>query len=382
MLRRLILHLGMGKTGSTTLQTFLKKNRDLLLSEGFAVSCPGEIQPDPHRNLMDTPRFLNAVDVVLDRVRAAGADSLIWSLEGFGTVQFAHDPARLDAILSRLPASDVQVVAYVRRQDSFAASAYLQWNVVHKGYKGPVQTFDERFPSIYGEGPGKPIEATNLNYHEVLRPWVEAFGLKRVAIRPFEQGQFIDGDLITDFITAARLPAANYDRNVRANNVTFNMELTDMLGMYASTFDGPVLPNKMDGFFNSFGNDEYFSAPFFTKFELPPAQRREILAECEPFNARVAREYLGRADGVLFKEPWPEPDAPYTPYAGMTLEKLVPILMYILQKQHARIAGLYERFNALADGKDLSGFARGPQLRGQRPAGTRSSGADPDREDH
>ncbi len=380
MLRRLILHLGMGKTGSTTIQAFLRKNRDRLRREGFLAFCPADIQPDPHRNLMDTPRFLQAVDEVTRRLLDAGADSLIWSLEGFATRQFADDPARMQAILSRLAAADVRVVVYLRRQDTFAPSAYLQWNVVHKGYQGPVQSFDERFPSVYGEGPRKTLDATNQNYYEVVRPWVEAFGLPHVRIRPLERAQLHHGDLLADFEEAAGLPERDYDRDVRSQNVTFNMELTDMLGMYASTFDGPVLPNRMDGFFNSFGNDDYFARPFFTKFTLPPAQRREILEACEPFNARVAREYLGRADGVLFAEPWPDADAPYTPYDGMTLEKLVPILMYIMQKQHARIVGLYERFNAIADGDDLSRFANPRQQKPRQDAAApgRAIGSDVD----
>ena len=49
---------------------------------------------------------------------------------------------------------------------------------------------------------------------------------------------------------------------------------------------------------------------------------------------------MGREDGVLFREPWPSPDEPCQTYGGLTTEKLVPILLHILQKQDERIGKL------------------------------------------
>ena len=59
---------------------------------------------------------------------------------------------------------------------------------------------------------------------------------------------------------------------------------------------------------------------------LSPQQRREIIAKYEESNTKVAREYLGREDGRLFYAPLPDPDEPWEPYEGLTVEKVVPIL--------------------------------------------------------
>lgn len=346
MLRRVVLHLGMGKTGSSTIQAFLRHNAPVLRTAGLVAFGPGQIQPCPHLDLQDTTRFLDALQALRRQVRDLGADGVIWSLEGLGTRQFLADPARLAALVRELPADDVRIVIYLRRQDTFAASAYLQWNVVHKSYPGPVQPFDTRFPSVYGEPDGAPIADTNLNLFAIVEPWVEAYGLSRVQVRPLERAQLVDGDLLRDFVAAAGLPALPYGYAIAAHNVTFNMELTDMLGMYGSVFDEPVRPGHMDHFFAAFGHDDFFGRPFFTRFELPPATRLQILRDCEPFNTRVAREYLGRPDGVLFREPWPDAAAPYRPYDGLSMEKVVPILMYILMKQHREIAWLRREIQA------------------------------------
>lgn len=340
MLKRLVLHLGMGKTGSSTIQGFLRDNEAQLARERMVAFGPGQIQPCPHLNLQDTGRLETALAELKRQLAERRATGLVWSLEGFGTRQFVFRRKRLDLLRRELGAEDVRVVIYVRRQDAFAASAYLQWNVVHKSYRGPVQSFDQRFPCVYGEPDGTPIEDTNLNYYEIIRPWVEMFGAANVVVRPFEREQFEKGDLLHDFIHAARLPDREYDVSGGNRNVTFNMELTDMMGMYGSVFEEPVLPGGMNRFFDAFGNDPFFQRPFFTRFELPPARRRQILTLCADFNAKVAREFLQRPDGVLFHEPWPDEDAPFTPYDGMTLDKAVPIFLYVLMKQHQEIAWL------------------------------------------
>ena len=131
-----------------------------------------------------------------------------------------------------------------------------------------------------------------------------------------------------------------YDFNIERQNKTFNMELHEMFRLYNSVFEEPIFPEEMNNFFYTFADDEFFERPFFSRFELPAKRRIEILELCEEFNAKVAREFLGRNDGILFREPWPAPDGPWPSNEGLTTEKLVPILMQILLHQHRRIASL------------------------------------------
>lgn len=337
MLDRLILHIGMGKTGSSSIQEFLDRNLPVLRKDGFAAYGPNDIDPCPQKNLSDTPRFLAAIEELTRRLEEARATSLIWSLEGFATRQFLSDPARLEAIRTYLPASDVRAVIYLRRQDDFAVSAHLQWNVVNKSYHGPVRSFEERFPSVYGEPDGTPLEQTNLNYYGLIRRWADFVGPSNIRVRPLETGQLVDGDLIKDFIDAAGLPPRTYDCDIPRVNRTFHRELTDLMGLYGSVFEGPVGAAELIFFFRSFGHDQIFDEPTFTKFQLPPATRVQILQDCAAINEQIARDFLGRSDGVLFREPWPSSDDPYTPYTGLTQEKVIPILLHILKKQHMQI---------------------------------------------
>lgn len=340
MLNRLILHIGMGKTGSTTIQEFLKRNHRQLARERILALGPDGVTPCPQRHVDDTERLMKAITRVRARLAQAGADTLLWSLEGFGTRQFLIDPARLEALRTEFPARSVRVVVYLRRQDLFATSAYIQWNVMDKSYDGPVRSFDERFPSVYGEPAGAALEDTNLNYYEVVRPWAETFGREQLRVRPLETAQFSGGTLLTDFIEASGLPGRHYDLDIPPQNTTLHRELTDLMGMYSSLFEGPVSDTGLMFFLRSVQDDKLFKQPAFTRFELPPATRIRIIEACAAINARIAREFLGRDDGVLFRDPWPEPDEPYREYAGLGPDKYVPMLLHIMKKQHMQISFL------------------------------------------
>ena len=57
----------------------------------------------------------------------------------------------------------------------------------------------------------------------------------------------------------------------------------------------------------------------------PPAARRELVCRYHEGNARVASEYLGRADGQLFLEALPSADDPYETYPGLPVERAIEI---------------------------------------------------------
>ena len=339
-LKKLVLHIGMGKTGTTTIQTFLIRNAQLLRRQGVLAFMPGSLEPFKGFEFQELfERLREGLQQIMQHAKRARANSVIWSMEALGTRQFGEDVSRIKMICDELPARDVRVIVYLRRQDHFARSSYLQWGVLHKTYRGPVLSFEERFPSIVGED-GSRLSNTNFNYYEVIKPWADVFGADNVVVRPFEKNQWVEGDLLRDFVTRSAMPSLDYDLDIPRANKTFAMELYEMFRMYNSVFEEAIFPAEMSDFFHSFAADEFFQRPFFSHFSLPAKTRLEILESCKHFNARVAGEFLGRSDGVLFDEPWPSPDEPHCEGAELSMEKLVPILMQVLLKQHERIAHL------------------------------------------
>jgi hypothetical protein len=117
--------------------------------------------------------------------------------------------------------------------------------------------------------------------------------------------------------------------------------------MYNAVFEDSFFSAAMLQFMEHQGEDEFFSRPFFSRFAIPAKCRIEILRRCEESNRKVAKELLGREDGVLFREPWPRPDETHQSYGGLTTEKLVPIFLHMLQKQHGAIQEQHNRIREL-----------------------------------
>ena len=150
------LHLGMGKTGTTTIQAWMHHNRDRLIDLGVLFpTSPGTkrharlgmaMQPERLPSLewerldVSTPEELRPIfeRQLLEEIRAAWVPRLVLSDEALlGTPEGAITNMRefLDGI-----AASVRIVVYLRRQDDHLCSRYQQ--VVKQG--GTVQTLSER----------------------------------------------------------------------------------------------------------------------------------------------------------------------------------------------------------------------------------------------
>ena len=340
---RIVLHVGTGRTGTSTIQAFLEKNRKCLLDRGFSYVGPDSLLSYPQDDsFLDKGCLARGLQEIGRRRENDQADNLIWSRESLSPYSFVRDLERLRMIEQGLPAAHRRVVIYLRRQDEFYRSAYLQWTIKHKTCFGPTPRFDQWFswpPDLSSDG----LRDADLDYHALVEPWAEVFGAENVVVRVLEKNQLVDGDLLRDFCLASELPAVDCDFDIPKANVSYNMELHDMLGMYNSVFEEPTYSADMVAFLDAVAKDTFFSRSFFSRGTLSPNRRIEILQRCEESNRKVARVFLGREDGVLFREPWPSPDDPHEPYRGLSLEKLVPILLHIIQKQDQRIGWLEQQ---------------------------------------
>src|SRR5262245_3378965 len=147
MLERVVLHIGLAKTGTKTLQLAMSLNRDLLRQHGFvypilpAARHVGHVglgvyaaqeNANPalraHVGVAERDRLVAFIDEFPSRLAAAvdGPDihSAVLSNEycstGLSTVE---EVTRLHRLLSPL-AREIRVIVYLRRQDELATSLY------------------------------------------------------------------------------------------------------------------------------------------------------------------------------------------------------------------------------------------------------------------
>lgn len=358
---RLILHVGTHKTGTTALQQFFWMNRErlrargVLYPEGFGThhatlaAAVGQGNPGPLQG-------------VLESREAAKAPTVLISSENFW-----RQAEKLAFVRER--ARQVTIVLYLRRQDHYVQSMY-QENVKNPEKLG-TKTFAEYYADFCRHDAkriGRP-----LDWRLLVEGWVAAFGRENVVVRPYERGQFAGGSIFTDFLAAVGIP---WDEGFELpprdkENVGFSPEVVELirLGNRGRTREEQVSLVATLAAALAAAPEER-TGPKYNY--LSPAERIALLTKAEEGNAWIARELLGRADGRLFLEPWPQPDEPWQPY-HFDFRTVLPALVHLIaaQRQHTeQLEGLLAqakgRMDALEGASRLSQAVEASRVRGVR----------------
>ncbi len=212
MKRPLILHIGMSKTGSSSIQHVLAEQRPALSAQGVYLArspgwanhalLPASVVNDPKilwgyhpgtwEGLSPEVRIARFRDEFAAEMSALPDDvaRVIITAEQLGMVLREPDEvARLAALLGAYFAP-VQVVVYIRRQDQHAASAYGEW----------LRSGTLREPGLPAGGPEKHPE---YDYGGLLDCWADAFGAAAIVPRIFARDRLLDGDVVADFLALA-----------------------------------------------------------------------------------------------------------------------------------------------------------------------------------
>lgn len=149
----LIVHIGAGKTGTSAIQQALgdlNQNKEFPVFLGLMFEnlpderCAGwgasiDKWPIYWENMELAGQLLfDILKSALDKAKENGAGPLIWSNESL----LEGAEAALSAISSlRSSGYKIRVQCYVRRQDAWAYSSYIQWGLKHKTYSGSILPF-------------------------------------------------------------------------------------------------------------------------------------------------------------------------------------------------------------------------------------------------
>jgi hypothetical protein len=160
-----ILHVGPPKTGSTTIQTFLRQNREILLSKGilalahyeiprklpFFFKSDASLTPWAKRQQLNQPQRIEALKkdtrkYIASQVKQYKPDTLVLSSEGLSRM----DPADMNNMRDYLRsyASEIEILIFLRRPDFRILSAYKN-KVRNKGFTEDIDTdYRERYDDI------------------------------------------------------------------------------------------------------------------------------------------------------------------------------------------------------------------------------------------
>ncbi len=311
MKRKLYLHIGMGKTGTTALQDFFWDNRALLATIDIAYPEYG-IQSNAHHLLSPhIPRPLEGqwafkkVEEWAPVLERCEQSRLLLSSElmAWGTAEevreFCEQAARW---------FELHVVIYLRRQDNIIMASYNQ-----QIKAGPQK---RRIDLVYQNQIGR------FNYLKILEPWEQAIGTGSITVRPYEKGQFHAGDVRSDFLH--HVFGIEMDSRFELRQGNANPSLSLATSEYKRMLNNLVTEPRKNARFNELlmaysTEREAVTQGYYSNHSvLSPEQRLEILGASREASSAIARRYLAQNAGALFLEPEPEPA---TPWEGIDLSR-------------------------------------------------------------
>lgn len=213
MFKKCSLHIGMEKTGTTSIQSMMSSNRNVLSESGYCYSQ--SMGRDNHVNLVvyardddksdnQRKRALANSGLPLDELRkkietnfAAEAKKhagqhLILSNEHLQSrLTCVREKERLKGLLEPY-CEDIDVYLYLRRQDLVATSIYGT-----RLLSGGLKELGGIIPKI-PEGGELPYF---FDYLLIYREFCEVFGKDKVHVRIFERERLEDRDICKDFLS-------------------------------------------------------------------------------------------------------------------------------------------------------------------------------------
>ncbi|MGJ8560387.1 MAG: hypothetical protein ACSHX3_09145 [Litorimonas sp.] len=296
-----ILHVGMPKTGSSSLQRFLEANRKSLTQKGFVyVDNYGDLPKSALgvyiAGSRDTANYqairqkLSQTDLA-KKIKnhltyltksASDGDTLLISSEYLWEAGTEIEQRELLTEILKPFVRDIRIIAYLRRQDRLVNSS------ITTRLKIGLPTPFDNIGAFFSPG------ASRYDYGGSLDGWAETFGADNVEARILEPGKLVGDDVIEDYASCVGIDLAGLNlEKLRAN---------PSLSPMASAFLGEVerwIPFFKDGRRNrermrlNWALDERFAAPIRW---VNQDTARSFVEHYKTSNAEVAN-YVSDLDG-------------------------------------------------------------------------------------
>lgn len=287
-MRKCVLHIGMSKTGTSSLQKFLKLNSSRFSELGVGAVYQPRLIPScvldaddgisifKSLGLTSVPdvKFYQEEKKIQLEKKFLSHDKVVISSEwlcGFGKKEIL----KLKDYLSNY-FDDFQVIVYFRRQDRYAVSLY--------GLRLTV-----------GETPSSPLSLTpaykkRMDYLSVLKAWSDAFGYDAVKPRIFSSSEFVDGDLYSDFLHACQIESSPSYEIPEKSNESMSKAAQEFL-LRLNSHEPRFLngqPNKRKDLVIKLLKEN-----FKGKGKKPSmAQAKEFMSQYEEVNAHICSQYF------------------------------------------------------------------------------------------
>ena len=285
-MKHIYFHVGMPKTGSTSLQEFLWTNKNTLEEAGVGFFTPKD---GAWRELRANAEFLlKGYEIRLPEFAeyAKEYDTLILTEEllWFYAIENPYLWKKVYAIINSCIKEDfiIYPVVYLRRQDEWILSWWKERvNGLHP-YLGSFREMLEEQKKIGG-----------LDYSKQLNELTSVFGKDHIIVRIYDRELMTHGDICIDFMDALGLPWNDGYRLGHESNPSLTLDAANAMHLINS---GAVPYDSPDKLRLSLRSAATIYSMMFPEKErthmLDARELAELMSFCEDSNRMVSEDFL------------------------------------------------------------------------------------------
>ena len=296
----IFIHIGPHKTGTTTIQSGLWRNKAALHEAGVYLPQTGSDVKGAvaHHNLAwavnkrkgKTKGRENLLDNLATELHSAlHFQKAILSSEEFCILA----PSEIFRIKQCLRGYEVRVVVYLRRQDKLLQSIWSQLiknpkNLYHKSFGQFIKKFSS--------------EIHPINYQRMINNWAGVFGKENMILNVMEKGS-LKGHLFHDFLSLCGLKNPAHYEIPKDLNQSPDLKTVSLFYHFKRNWKGGRDPKMMAFLFSCVNELARLQEWDKTAMNLIGKGRyQQIMHLYADSNSEIARTYFGREQ--LFLEPF------------------------------------------------------------------------------
>ncbi|CAM2981271.1 hypothetical protein [Helicobacter burdigaliensis] len=289
------VHIGTVKTGTTTIQSFLDKNRKILRKSDYyyptcftglkAWELAGITKRD---NLLYSTeeKRLSRIDVLKKNLQDIKEQKVILSSECFQEmIQTKEGVKELKEVLLNIGFSRIAIIIYLREPFDLAVSFYNTELLLNR---------EKRYKLFENVASAVDYGKFICNHKQTLQWWGEVFGKENLIVRLFDKNEFKNGDLLKDFVDAIGL---EWDGNFVIPEI--QNETINLLGI---TLLRAIYLHYKDGFYYPFFQKYFQSKDFYLKFQPPKSIIQSYVDYFEESNEWVRKEFFPHKERLFPKK--------------------------------------------------------------------------------
>lgn len=215
----LYLHVGIGKTGTTSIQDFFYKNKMALDQMGILYPASG-LRGSGHHNLAVfgpgglSREVKNRFATLQREISKKKRNTVVLSSENFPWLKDDY----VGYIKQAFSKYHTRVIIYVRNQVDLVKSTFLEWQKVGDDYRGNIASFFR-------------LHAEGFNYLTRISPYLSAFGKDAIIARVFDK-RIVGSDVRYDFLKVIGIAAeAGLDFSKAYSNISLLPEFSSIVSL-------------------------------------------------------------------------------------------------------------------------------------------------------